>query len=266
MRCRAEHIFIALALLAGACTSKRHVSRGRYEPLEKIETPPARVIPGKTRQRILSEAKKWLGTPYRYGGESRKGTDCSGMVMCVYRDAASIKLPRDSRSQQQFCKPLKRSGLAPGDLVFFATKVGGSKVGHVGIYISDGDFIHASSSRGVIISNLEQDYYKRHYHSAGRVPSMDSPVAVDNGAAFDELYGPRRKSPAKPIKELESKPVVMPEPAEEISLEELLAKPVEMQSDSVASVHPPSTRAPEAANKKEEADSIRASVKRAMRF
>ena len=60
-----------------------------------------------------------------------------------------------------------------GDLVFFATKKGGSRVGHVGIYIGDGEFIHSSSSRGVIVSNLSEPYYKSHFYSAGRVPGLN---------------------------------------------------------------------------------------------
>lgn len=98
-------------------------------------------------QKIVKEARKWLGTKYVYGGKTRKGTDCSGMVMVVYEQVTGIKLPRDSHSQQAFTEHIKRRDLTPGDLVFFASKAGGSRIGHVGIYIGQGQFIHASSSR-----------------------------------------------------------------------------------------------------------------------
>ena len=122
-----------------------------------------------TRSVIVEEARKWLGTPYKYGGEDRNGVDCSGMVMKVYRKAVNVKLPRSSREQQQFCNKIKKSDIASGDLVFFSSKRGGGNVSHVGIYIGGDEFIHSSSSRGVIVSSLNEQYYLSHYHSSGRV-------------------------------------------------------------------------------------------------
>lgn len=124
--------------------------------------------------KLVKEARKWLGTKYKYAGETKRGTDCSGMVMSIYRDIAGIKLPRSSREQQSFCRSIKVSELAPGDLIFFSGSAKGGKVSHVGMYIGDGDFIHASSSQGVIVSNLNQSYYSRHFHSAGRVPGIQA--------------------------------------------------------------------------------------------
>lgn len=124
------------------------------------------------RKSVVKEAHKWIGTPYAYGGKERKGTDCSGMVMRVFQDAAGIKLPRSSREQCDFCKKIKRKELAPADLVFFVSKAGGSRVSHVGVYIGNGEFIHSSTSKGVIISSLDEKYYKNHFHAAGRVPGI----------------------------------------------------------------------------------------------
>ncbi len=119
-------------------------------------------------KKLVSEAKKWLGTKYKYGGHSRKGTDCSGFVMEVYLKVCDVKLPRSSKDQQAFCKKIKKSQLKVGDLVFFATGKKG-KVSHVGIYIGNDEFIHASTSKGVVISKLSQNYYVRTYHSSGRI-------------------------------------------------------------------------------------------------
>lgn len=129
------------------------------------------------RKSVVKEAHKWLGTPYAYGGKERKGTDCSGMVMRVFQDAAGIKLPRSSREQCDFCKKIKRKELAPADLVFFVSKAGGSRISHVGVYIGNGEFIHSSTSKGVIISSLDEKYYQRHYHAAGRVPGIGKGTA-----------------------------------------------------------------------------------------
>ena len=160
---------VALCLLATGCHSSR-----RQAAVKTVEydRPGLKGVEPSTGHHLVDEARKWLGTRYRYGGDSRKGTDCSGMTMQVYKKITGIKLPRDSRSQQSFTKRIKRTDLTPGDLVFFASKAGGSRVGHVGIYIGGGEFIHASSSRGVIISSLDERYYTSHFHSAGRVPGI----------------------------------------------------------------------------------------------
>lgn len=118
---------------------------------------------------LVAEARKWIGTPYRYGGHSRSGTDCSGFVMEVYRAAAGIELPRSSREQRKFAAPVDFNRLEVGDLVFFSTKGSGGEVSHVGIFIGDNNMIHASTSRGVIVSGLGEKYYQNTYHSSGRV-------------------------------------------------------------------------------------------------
>ncbi len=118
---------------------------------------------------LLNEATKWLGTRYVYGGHSMSGTDCSGFVMEVYRKAADIKLPRTTTDQRDFCNNVNFNRMQAGDLIFFTSRNGRGKVSHVGIYIGDGKMIHASSSRGVIVSDLNERYYVTNYHSSGRV-------------------------------------------------------------------------------------------------
>jgi len=181
-------IILTFGLLAGGCHSSRkeavktvtEIKEHKVPEVKKDKKQPEKKhIDKKSRKesvapKVVAEALKWLGTKYKYGGHSRSGTDCSGMTMQVFEDIAGIKLPRDSRSQQAFVEPVGRDDLVPGDFVFFASKVGGSRVGHVGIYIGKGDFIHASTSKGVIISNLDETYYDRHYHSSGRVPGLET--------------------------------------------------------------------------------------------
>lgn len=166
---------VVIAFILSACSSKRNsVTDSRVHDYELYEPKVEHKKHHNTdvAKRLEKEAREWLGTKYKYGGESRKGTDCSGMVMVVFETVTGIKLPRDSHSQQQYCKQIDKKDLAPGDLVFFITSNNGERVNHVGLYIGNGDFIHSSTSKGVIISNLNQDYYKRHFHSAGRVPGI----------------------------------------------------------------------------------------------
>lgn len=123
--------------------------------------------------RLISEARAWIGTPYVYGGHSRMGTDCSGLVMELYKDVYGMKLPRSSAAQQEYCLPIKPDDLVAGDLVFFATGRDRSLVSHVGLYIGNRRMIHASGSRGVMESGIDEDYYRRCYHSVGRILAAD---------------------------------------------------------------------------------------------
>ena len=117
---------------------------------------------------IIAHSYTYLGTPYRYGGTSYKGIDCSGFTMKVFAQFG-ISLPHGATGQYALCTPVTTAERAPGDLVFFNTSGGG--IGHVGIYLGGGQFIHASTSSGVIISSLHESYYARTYLYAGRIIS-----------------------------------------------------------------------------------------------
>lgn len=124
----------------------------------------------KKQKALIEEALTWLGTPYKYAGDVKhKGTDCSGFTMKVYQNALDVAIPRNSAKQAEFCKHVDKKKLQPGDLVFFATGKSSSKVSHVGMMLTDEEFIHASSSKGVVISRLDSPYYTRTYISGGRV-------------------------------------------------------------------------------------------------
>lgn len=122
------------------------------------------------RKKIAEEARTWLGTPYAYS-HSEKGvaTDCSGMVLKVYETVAGIKLPRNSAQQAEFCRQIKRKQIQTGDLVFFATGRDPDKISHVGIMLDDENFIHASASKGVVVSSIDTPYYIRTFKGFGRV-------------------------------------------------------------------------------------------------
>lgn len=126
---------------------------------------------GRNDNRLLyKEVKSWLGTPYSGGKrKKREGTDCSGFVMEVYKAVYDIGLYRSCGDIfYKNCEPISKNSLREGDLVFFAINDNG-RISHVGIYLKNNKFAHASSSRGVVVSDLTADYWTRYFFAAGRV-------------------------------------------------------------------------------------------------
>ncbi len=122
-----------------------------------------------TRERLIMEIIKYLDTPYKFGGSSLNGIDCSAFTQSVYQDALNINLNRTARDQFNQGKVVaNKEELQFGDLVFFNTRRR-VRPGHVGIYIGDGLFAHASTKGGVMISSLDEDYYSKRFMGARRV-------------------------------------------------------------------------------------------------
>lgn len=118
-------------------------------------------------EELVDYSKTLIGVPYRYGGTTTSGFDCSGFLKYVY-DKFNISLPRISSDQFAGGQAIGKGELSPGDLVFFNTANNGS-VSHSGIYLGDNNFIHADSTKGVKISNLENErYWKNTYFGAKR--------------------------------------------------------------------------------------------------
>jgi cell wall-associated NlpC family hydrolase len=125
-------------------------------------------LPKKSARQLLREAGKHIGEPYRYGGMSKRGWDCSGFVWTMYHGSLGIDLPRtaDDMFKSGILLPISRA--RSGDLVFF--RIGKKKISHVGIYLRNGKFIHVSKSDGVIVSSLNDSYYRRYLIGLCRLP------------------------------------------------------------------------------------------------
>lgn len=117
--------------------------------------------------RIMREVGKYMGVPYLLGGITGEGLDCSAYTMLVYKQAVKKDLPRISLDQSKIGSAVETNGLKFGDLVFFNTT--GEPASHVGIYLGDDLFAHASVSLGVTISSLQSSYYKNRYEGARRI-------------------------------------------------------------------------------------------------
>lgn len=117
---------------------------------------------------LASFIADWYGTRYRYGGTSRTGIDCSAFVQKLYESVFGISLVRTAIQQaQNSCELCTNDDLREGDLVFFKTQ--GNRISHVGVYLMNKFFVHSASSKGVMISNLDDKYWKPRYAGAGRV-------------------------------------------------------------------------------------------------
>jgi cell wall-associated NlpC family hydrolase len=127
---------------------------------------------------------KVIGVDYDYGGTTTSGFDCSGFTGYVFKKLG-VNLPRSSKEQFSRGKKVARNDLRAGDLVFFNTS--GHGVSHVGIYVGDGKFAHSSTSKGVTISSLSDDYYAHRYLGARRVMDTDTyqEVATDPDAVAE---------------------------------------------------------------------------------
>ena len=108
----------------------------------------------------------WIGTPYRFGGSSRKGIDCSAFTKQLYSEVFKIDIERNSRDIFSMVSPVKKEDLKEGDLVFF--KIHSRRISHVGIYLGNSRFAHASA-RGVAVSSLDDAYYKKYFYRGGRM-------------------------------------------------------------------------------------------------
>ncbi len=180
-------LLIASALVLASCGSSkisyedREAARKaidkfrKYRDFEiggKTESKKSTTVNSRTVQNLLKDAEKYLGVPYKFGGNTASGFDCSGFTVKVFAEN-DFKLPRRSSDQATTGRRIDLRSVRPGDLLFFATS-GGSRVSHVGIVhdvkgSGEVTFIHASTSKGVIISSIKEKYWNNAYLHATRV-------------------------------------------------------------------------------------------------
>jgi lipoprotein Spr len=171
-------VVFAMQILMGCAPNPRYTS----SPIERRNQPPfeekGKAEKETSSSRAQSETKideakmgkiieSYLGTRYRQGGTGKKGMDCSGFVIQVYKEYAGFDLPHDSKGLFKLVREVDEQKLRYGDLVFFSDS--GILPSHVGIYIGEGRFVHSTKGYGVIVSSLEEDRYHKTYMGARRV-------------------------------------------------------------------------------------------------
>ncbi|GAA4101844.1 C40 family peptidase [Mucilaginibacter panaciglaebae] len=127
---------------------------------------------------------EWIGTPYRFGGGTKKGIDCSGFTKQLYSQVFNVDIKRNSRDIFSMVSPVKKDELKEGDLVFF--KIHSRSISHVGIYLGNNRFAHASS-KGVAVSSLDDDYYSRYFYKGGRVLSAFRKELLGSGSENETM-------------------------------------------------------------------------------
>jgi cell wall-associated NlpC family hydrolase len=154
-------LLTAMSLL-GACSSQGRVSPGSTTPPIPVAQAP---VESTTGERAAAVAVRQIGVPYRYGGVSTSGFDCSGLVHFSYARAGK-KIPRTTKGLWQSSRPITHRELQPGDVLFFDIE---GKMSHVGLYLGEGRFVHApASGRRVSIEALDSDFYRQALIRGGR--------------------------------------------------------------------------------------------------
>lgn len=163
-------IFCLFIILFTACKStkpavRKETTAPKSQNVSQYEKQLGFKPPHDFNKKLYDFIIEWLGTPYKYGGCTKSGTDCSCFVFNVYKEVFNKTLPRSTSAIASDCKTIKQNQLRQGDLIFFNTD--GKKVSHIGLHLHADKFVHASTKKGVMISSMEEDYFKKTFKNYG---------------------------------------------------------------------------------------------------
>ncbi|GIU44803.1 peptidase P60 [Shewanella colwelliana] len=156
--------FVVLIVMLSGCASSPPVAD--MKNVQPTSASSQRISVQEFETKLLSFFQQWQGVRYRLGGMSHHGVDCSGLVVLAYSEILALPLPRTTEELAKLGKPISKANLQAGDLVLFKT---GWSTRHVGIYLSDSRFLHASTSQGVMISRLDNRYWQQKYWQSRRL-------------------------------------------------------------------------------------------------
>lgn len=170
-------IIFCLSLFTSSCRSNKNFASTEKRTEEKsgstknIEKKYAALL-SVTENNISNTAlysfiDEWYGVPYKYGGKDKKGIDCSNFTSTLYKNIYHKALTGSSSSIFTQCKEVPKKDLKEGDLVFF--KIEKDDISHIGIYLQNNKFVHATTKKGVMINDLDEAYYKKYFYKAGRL-------------------------------------------------------------------------------------------------
>lgn len=157
---------VCIGLLLASCGSRRHV------PSNTVAAKAAEVMANLNNKKLYNFITSWSGVKYKFGGLDKNGIDCSGFALTLEKEIFDIDLPRRSVEQSGIIKQKDVNRLETGDLIFFS--FGGREVDHVGVYLNDNFFVHASTTRGVVVDDLMLPAYQKAFFSAGSVKKLSN--------------------------------------------------------------------------------------------
>ena len=163
------HFIIICTTLIGLSSCRSVAPHRDYQALARSAIKLGIDVKYEDNPKLYINAADWMGTPYRLGGMNKNGIDCSGLATQLYKSVYKKKLPRSTSEQKSATQKVAKRNLKEGDLVFFSTDRSKKKVSHVGVYLKEGKFIHASTSSGVRIDDLDAPYYVANWISGGRL-------------------------------------------------------------------------------------------------
>ena len=181
----AAMLFIGFCIVSQAQTSNKSKSSSDQDNLAKeyFSQIMGVAVNATASTKLYQFVYDWLGTPYRLGGSSKKGIDCSKFSLALYENVFNTTIGYNSRNQYANVTPIRKNDLQPGDLVFF--KIRSRHITHVGVYLGDDKFAHASSSKGVMVSNLNEAYWKRYYYNGGRPKGQEERIMTADVSSYD---------------------------------------------------------------------------------
>ncbi len=176
MRNKTIILFIAMALFISSCNTTKNVtgksSKENTAATDKIKTKYAKLLNVDVDKidnaKLYTFIDDWYGVKYKYGGKNKQGVDCSGFVAVLYNDVYKKELSGPVTSLFYECKGVSKDKLTEGDLVFF--KIEDDNVSHVGVYLQNNKFVHASVKKGIMIDDLDEAYYKKYFYKGGKLP------------------------------------------------------------------------------------------------
>lgn len=170
-------LLASLAVATSSCKTKK-TNDSYWQSLNELSNKLDLEVNANDNVNLLKTAAKWIGTPYK-NNKSKRGVDCSGLVNIIYKEVFGETLEHSAAAMlKNNCKKISKRKLKTGDLVFFKTNGRKEKINHVGVYLKSNRFIHASTSKGVMVSSLDEPYYKKTFVTAGRVKMKKIKKAV----------------------------------------------------------------------------------------
>lgn len=147
-------IFLFFSVILASCGTRKHAVKPELKAAKAADAMAA--LSSRDLYRFITE---WSGVKYKLGGMDKNGIDCSGFALLLEKDIYGLNLPRRSRDQAEVIRERKKSDLKEGDLIFFS--FGGNEVDHVGVYLNNNFFVHASTTRGVVVDDLNMPVYQQ---------------------------------------------------------------------------------------------------------